>query len=243
MADLLTAGGLILTVLLAYVQIQKQHRANVELQREHLRDQLRTEVYKEVSAAVYEATRAVGRSHIKCITTAGTLRSRLGFPAMPLRTTAEDLNEGHFEGANAFSDVLNAMERYEIVFLRFRSIRHALAEEHSRLLERYSALSGAMSRYLPHRPPDPTQDVLVPPLAQPTAAHLDKLKPLTDDYAWTCMQVQSFLGDLQVEMQNELLSHLFEGRVVPPRNPEDENLRVLTRDPTVMTERPRGRIV
>lgn len=61
MAELLTAVGLILAVLLAYMQIQKTHAANIRAQEAHLRDQLRVRIYEEASTTFHNASRLVGR--------------------------------------------------------------------------------------------------------------------------------------------------------------------------------------
>ena len=128
--------------------------------------------------------------------------------------------------------------------MRFRTIRRTLAEEHARVLEAYAPLASKFGSYLPHRAPDSDSGTTVGPLVSPSPENLTELEQLRREYGDVCGGLSAFLSDLQVEMQNELLGHLFEGRTVPPRNPEDSNLVVLQRDPDApVVERPRGRWV
>ena len=242
MAELLTAGGLIITVLLVYMQIQKQHEAGILLQREHLRDELRAKLYEGLSASVQNASRLIGRANTMSISIVSSLHSRMDHPSWPLSATSEEMSEMHFSGAQALSDVLVEMEQYEIVFMRFRTIRRTLAEEHGRVLMTYTPLAFKFGSYLTHRTSD--GGATLDPLATPTSEELTDLEELRRTYGDACGGVSAFLADLQVEMQNELLSHLFDGRIVPPRNPEDSNLVVLQRDPEdPVVERPKGRWV
>lgn len=47
MSELITALGLVLGVLIAYLQIQKNQRAGLQLQEAHLRNELKLKLYEE----------------------------------------------------------------------------------------------------------------------------------------------------------------------------------------------------
>ena len=62
MAEILTVGGLVITVLLAYLRLQKQEQSNLRLQERHLKNQLHLEVYDKVADVLDDAAQAMARS-------------------------------------------------------------------------------------------------------------------------------------------------------------------------------------
>ena len=240
MTDLFTAAGLILAVLLAYMQIQKTQAANIRAQQAHLRDELRVRIYEGASATFEKAADLVGRCRADTSAVISTLKMEIdGFPAS-LSTTSTDLSDLHFETAHALTDVLLKLEQYEIAFSRFRTIRREWSEEGRRFFDAYQKLSSKLSLYLPNK--DPATGKLLPRLADPTAENIARIDGLQRAYEDVCSNLQSFVIDLQIESQNELLGHLFE-RQLPSRHPQDPGFKVLKRDPDDAGERPPGSLV
>ena len=240
MTDFLPALFVILTVLLAYSQIQKTQAANIRAKQAHLRDELRVRIYEGASATFEKANRLVGRSKIDTLWVVSTLKMELDGSPTSLRKTSTDLDDLHLDAAHALSDVFLKLEQYEIAFSRFRTIRRELSEEQRRFLEAYHKLSGKLSLYLPNT--DPAAGKPLPRLANPTTENITELDGLQHAYGDVCSNVESFVMDLQIESQNEMLGHLFE-RQLPPRHPLDPKLKVLKRDPDDAAERPPGRFV
>lgn len=240
MTELLTFGGLVVTVLLAYLQIQKNHAATLRAQEAHLRDQLKVNVYEKVAAVFQDCAEQVN-------TAAGEMRSvvsnlRLALQGLPgtQRLTSAQLLDVHYNAQRALSRVLLVLEQYEIVFARFASIRRQFSDEHGRLLDVHVKLWVALVPLIPIV--DSSSGRTTPPLVAPTQSALDVLEPLATVYIDVCGDIMGYFIDLQIEAQNELLGHLFQHQL-PPRSPGDPRQRVLVRDAIEPTERPRGRIV
>jgi hypothetical protein len=240
MTDLLTAGGLILTVLLAYMQIQRTHRRNLEAQEAHLRNQLKVDLYEKAAAVFQAAADAANRASSDYRATLSVLELQAkGFPFAHSQTSA-DLLDSEKAASRALIAVLIFLEQHEIAFARFRDIRRALSETHENLLDSHNKLWMKLVQLIP--PPPQPDGRATPPLALPNAQNVEDARVLYETFSQACSDICSYLIDLQIEAQNELLGDLFQ-RQLPPRHPADPALRVLTRDAAVQTTRPRGRLI
>jgi len=153
---------------------------------------------------------------------------------MSLTTTAPSLSATHQAAVSKLVDLIYILERYEIVFARFGTIQKALSDSHFGMGSRFTAL---YSRILPYLPlVEGSEGTL---LGTPDASAIADLNDLAAKYAEVCGDLISYLMDLGVEAQNELLGPLFD-REVPPRNPADRTKRVLKRDDAAPRERLKG---
>lgn len=240
LAELLTAGGLILTVLLAYLQIQKQHRSSFRLQEEHLRNELKVQIYNEVSEHLQTAANALGRAESEYRSALLFLDSQQSGPVAKSTQTSEDITKAASAASRAISKLLILFEKYEIVFLNFSAIQREFGDQHRHLLEANWKLSSKLMMYLPMEGL-PEEAASVFPF-KPKPEDLEEMEALFSSYAAVVNDTQGYILDVQVEAQNELLGKLF-GRHVLPRNPDDPSVKVLKRDLQPRSERPKGRWV
>jgi hypothetical protein len=238
--EFLTAGGLILTVLLAYMQIQKQHGNALRLQAEHLRNKLKVQIYHEITAHLHKTARAQGRATSSYRSAVTSLRSNHENPAIQLTQTSNGLRRAHERASRSVSSLLILFEKYEIVFAHFGSIQRQFGDEHRRLLDANWKLTGKLMMYLP-MDDLPAETKTVFPL-KAKRDDLSELEEMVSEYLSVLEELEGYILDVQVEAQNELLGNLF-GRVVPQRNPADPDVKVLQRDAEPRTERPKGRWV
>lgn len=240
MTDFLAASGLVLTVLLAFMQLQRTHRATLEAQEAHLRNQLKVDLYAKVAPLVQDAAESAAHtaSDYQSVLSVAAFQLQ-GLPFKHLRD-ATALLEGHRKAANAVLAVISFLEQHEIVFARFGSIRRALSEAHERLLLSHTLLWQAAALLVP---PAPTPGAPPPtPLAHPTNDMVQALQSKQEDYGAACSAIGSFMVDVQIEAQNELLGSLFQ-RELPPRNPASASELVLRRDDAPPSRRPSGGLV
>ena len=170
-----------------------------------------------------------------------SLRMLADHLALSRWTTAADLARAHHDGFRALSRLLLRLEQYEIAFTRFRTVRRHLAEEHRQYLETFSRFLSRISKFLPLTP-EGGGYIPQAGLADPTSEDIAELKELQQAYGDACGDLTSYILDLQIEAQNELLGSLFD-HTLPPRHPEDPDVKVLARDPDAASERPPGRLV
>jgi hypothetical protein len=239
--EVLTGLGLILSVLLAYLQIQKNQRAALQLQEAHLRNELKLKLYERFSSVLDEAGNDISKASVQYYSIIAMLdaRVRKGLAVAPINTGLE-LSQQLDSAQRRLNRVLNLLESYEVVFMRFRAFRRHLSTEHSRLLETHSALWSTILIYLPFVHSETGKKV--PSMILPSEGDLAEIERLHQTYKDACGEITSHLIDLQIETQNELLGALFD-RELPPRHPADPTSAVLVRDDTDLVERPRGRLV
>ncbi|HEY3287730.1 MAG TPA: hypothetical protein VGJ96_11500 [Gemmatimonadaceae bacterium] len=239
--QIITAAGLILGVLLAYLQVQKNHAAALKLQEAHLRNDLKLRLYDRVSERFSTCSSLLSKAHFvhTGVFSAWHMRVRQGFSVAP-QQLASEMSETAHAGAASVNAVLEIVEHYEIAFPRFETIRRELSEKHRELLAAQTALWNAIMMFLPFA--DATTGTKVGPLGFPTEIQLAEFGSLHTKYQDVCNDISGYMIDLQIEAQNELLGELF-GRTVPPRSPLDPVHQVLARDPSEVKQRPPGRLI
>lgn len=220
---------LLIPVLLIYLGYERSLRLQTENQRSHIR----VEIYDKVADALEDWGTHLGAAASVVRGVVMDARMRLqGLFVVSTRTTEEVLG-AHNEAAKATSRVLLFLERYEIIFLRFHQARRDISGAHGELLEAFVALMQSVHLLVPsRRGAKPFSDI--------DPERFAELEERADRYLHVCSDLQGYLLDLGVEAQNELLAPLFR-RTVPPRNPGDPNVKVLTRSAGFLTERPPGR--
>lgn len=237
----ITSLGLILGVFLAYLQIQKNARASLRLQETHLRNALKLKLYERIGQVMADASDRLSKASTQyySVVSSLSLKVRKQVP-MSIHETGMDLANVAHDAQRQLNRVLNILEEYEIVFLRFASFRRQLSVEHARFLETHQAFWSAALPFLPFIHSASNQQVSSPIL--PSEQQLVELERKHDDYLRVCNDISGYMIDLQIETQNELLGDLF-GREVPPRNPRDSSVRILRRDETELIHRPKGSLV
>lgn len=240
MTEILTVGGLILGVLVAFWKIQQTHKANIQAQEAHLRNQLKVRIYEHSTSTFEHASDLLGKSRADTEATISSLRMKAtGYPFSPAKTWQE-LTDAHNGALRAVTAVLLKLEQYEIAFARSGSIRRGLSEGHRTLLEAFGKLSSKLAVYLPNTHPD--TGAALPPIKVLKKEDLPELEQLHEGYRDICGDMVCYIIDLQIEAQNELLGSLFD-HTLPPRHPKDPDVKVLTRDADAPTERPPGDLV
>ena len=241
MAEILAALGLILSALIAYFQIQKNQRAALQLQETHLRNDLKLKLYERFSSVLDEASNDLSMASVQYFSVISMLemRVRKGLPVAPTATGLE-LSPQVDSTQRRLNRILNVLEEYEVVFMRFRSFRRHLSADHTRLLQTHHALWTKVLIYLPFTHAETGQRI--GPMVMPADNDLVEIERLHKAYSDACGEISGHFIDLQIEAQNELLGALFD-RHLPPRHPEDANAIVLKREDADLIERPRGSLI
>ena len=241
MGELIAALGLVLSVLIAYLQIQKNQRAGLQLQEAHLRNELKLKLYEKVSQVLADAGDCLSKASTQYYSVISMLdaRVRKGFAVSPSQLGSQLADQGD-AAQRALNRALNVLEQYEILFLRFGAFRRQISKDHSRFLEAHSALWSKVLIYLPFISPETGKPL--GPVVFPSEADLVQIEELHRRFIEVCNDLSGYMIDLQIETQNELLGDLF-SRQLPPRHPADPRVTVLRRDDKELAERPEGRLV
>ena len=241
MTALITGLGLILSVLIAYLNVQKNQRANLQLQEAHLRNELKLKLYDKFSTVFAKAGDSVSLAGTQYYSIISMFNVRLqsGMAVSPTITGSQLTEQAHVAQTD-LNRMLMVLEEYEIVFLRFGAFRRQLSEEHSRFLRTHGELWSKLLMYLPFLHSETKQQV--GPVLFPAVEDLAAIEVLHEAYLAVCSDISSYMIDLQIETQNELLGALF-NRTLPPRHPGNPSAKVLRRDDAELVVRPKGRLV
>jgi hypothetical protein len=122
------------------------------------------------------------------------------------------------------------IERYQIVDPRINIFRTAIAVAHHDMMETFRPLFSFLLRILPDDIPRPDGSYVLVNVISPSDEQVNELKILVDAYKAASDDMGCYLCDLNVELQNTLLSNLFPQKV-PRRKPLDPRFKVISTEP------------
>jgi hypothetical protein len=199
-------------------QIGKQYRLNLDLQREHLQDELHLKIYKDLADQIIAAQLAIG----KVMSWLSVTEVQVASNPLDVKFNNQDLVDKHFESQSKLSPVIQILETFEIVIPRSRVFRLAFSEQASECHKRLTEVLPELSKILAYQMVKGTTDVTI-------QEQVARSRDVIESYAKSTGELESYLADLQIEAQNHLLSSLFKRRV-PKRHPGDPNALVISTD-------------
>jgi len=233
--DLITLLGILVGVIIVIYQLGRQHRSQLKLQRENYREQLRLKIYQQFSKLLDMAVHKNIDSSLYAFHIPGNVqiyRGQLkdGFSPSPLRDRASELSKLHNETLKTITALIFMIERYQIVDLRINIFRTAIGVAHHDMMETFRPLFSFLLRILPDDIPRPDGSYVLVNVISPSDEQVNELKMLVDAYKAASDDMGCYLYDLNVELQNALLSNLFPQKV-PRRKPLDPRFKVISTEP------------
>lgn len=232
--------GIIAAALIVVWQLRRQHKSSLALQRDNAREALNLRVYESLlqkvrtlsDANIAAAMYAFGIPPVIEIAQRGRAS---GYEPSPLNQRVPEFSALHFKAENELAELLVEFEAWAIAFPAHRVFHVALNAAAYDVRQAFPPLFETLLRILPMDPPQ--EEVDKPTIHQPlpSAAYLSVLKHQVTNYKAAMDKVGSYIHDLTIEAQNNLLSSLFD-RTVPPRKPLDPRLRVISTDREKMEE-------
>ena len=224
----LTLAGIVTGAIIVAWQIARQHRNGLQLQEEHLKNEIRVKLYERLADAVEEASSALSAS------LSAARRAMMPFelprPAAsrPDRDAAPALSIARDQVSKAVTRLALVMERYEIVFPGFSDVSRAIAEEFKLYLDAHWEFWSRISPFLPLKAENPDEQATVDRVfpRPATMQDIEALKELRRHFEDACWNLEAYTGDVRIESQNVLLGKLF-ARTLPARKPLDPNAKVL----------------
>lgn len=233
------------TVGLAAWQINRQFRNTIASQRANKLEELRVQIYKEIAEKIEICQTALSKSYV----TTMVLPSFFEIKSYEdNKARAEGLPESSYailqrypaitaelsDAMQKLAEVLFVMDKYEIAFNDFTSMKIHIRETSDKLTKAMSEFHNYVLRFLPM---DVTEDdranlggakVINPPM--PDAAAIAQIRALSEVAREVNLDLTCYLHDLRIEAQNVLLSPIFDGKQAPKRVPGDPRFKVLTLD-------------
>jgi hypothetical protein len=233
--DGLKVLGLIAATATVVWQLRRQHTNSLALQRENAREALKLRSYetlvqriRTLSDANIEAAMCVF-GILPAIESFQREHSAGNQPA-PVEQRVPTFSALHFKAERCLAELIVEFECWSIAFPGLSVFQVALNAAVYDVRESFPPLFSALLHILPMDPP-PAQagkPTIVHPPPSPEA--FLSLKHLIEKYKGAMDEIGSYIHDLTVEAQNNLLHGLFEERILP-RQPLDPRHKVISTVP------------
>lgn len=225
----LSLAGLVIGFIVVGWQLDRQHRNTVEANRVHAQNQLKLEIYEEIT----RRAEATGEPLSEAANMPGFFiielkyRMKLPVPLVNSKYSFNRLESLHRRCSDSIVGLMTTFENYEIVMPGFGVFLTKLGYGHQALTKAFGDFNLVASNFA-----DPKFAAVQWP---PTAEELTKVESLgraVSDAAWDLTMV---VEDLRKASQNFLLGKLFPGSRAEERKPADPTVEV-TRIPSPQEE-------
>jgi len=239
-----TFVAVIVTVILAAWQINKQFRNSLNLQRTNKLDELHLQIYRDISekiAACENSLASIGTSirilpytfESKIYEDKIAQSAGLAEASYSIKERAPVLMDNFYNAKSKVSAVISVMEQYEIAFCNFVTMKDQIFDILRKIDAAFSDFYSLVWRHLPMEVKDDDVakfgfKIFNPPL--PDDETLKQMYALAETCHELTMILAAYLHDLRIETQNELISPIFGGKKAAQRVPGDAKHQVLTRD-------------
>lgn len=219
-------------------QVNKQHKSNVEVQNEKLRCDLRLQLREEINRHIDKlnalTVSASGFPNaLKISILVAKSDAEFGKVSKPLPQRVPAFNRVNYDIGGVAIELIKTIERYELVVPQLKIFQLAL----NVFLHDFNAVSSEYMRvlltFLPFDASDEDRlrtGVSVYNRPLPEQRQLIEIQLIGDKYAEVLYNLGSWIYDLNIEIQNLALGHLFKKDKLPSRNPIDPNCIVIKTD-------------
>ncbi len=233
--DLLTVISIFVGAALIIFQLNRQHKNDIETQKENNRDQLRLEIYQEFSECLDNANNKTSDAGMFAFLLTSNIYNyahqiNLGINTPPLKYRANEFSDLHYSSNTSILRLIKLIEKYEIVSPELEIFKIALNVASHDITEAFMPLFQFLLRILPMNITDAHGNNQITNVITPTQDQMDELQRLVNNYKDGHDDLGGYLYDLNLELQILFLSRLFENKV-KIREPIDPNIKVVSTDP------------
>lgn len=220
-------------------QLNKQHKNNLNLQRQQFKAKIQQEIFNEISEGINESTSALIKVQSKLFAVSQKIDSKQflkseGIKTKPLSERTGDFIDYHHSFSKEIIEIVYILEKYVITDKVFEIFNMALQSVNYELGESYQKVNDSLIKFLPIDLPEDNQKKLGVQVLEPkdkTEVDFGNLQNNISDYNKLLMDMSSYLHDLKIEAQNILLGEIFDNQVTP-RRPSDGEYVVVSKSTT-----------
>lgn len=212
-------------------QLNKQHRNNLNLQRQQFKAKIQKEIFNEISDGINQSTNALIKVQSKLFAVSQKIDSKRflkseGINTKPLSERIEDFIDYHHSFSESITEVIFILEKYVITDRIFEIFNMALQSVSYDLdISYYQKVNESLLKYLPIDLPESKQQKIGVEVFEPkekAEVDFDNFKKNISNYNKLLMDITSYLHDLKIEAQNILLGEIFDNKVSPRRSNDRE---------------------
>lgn len=238
--DLLTVLGIIAGAGIIVFQLNKQHKNDIEVQKENYREKLRLDVYQEFYNCLENANHKASDISMYAFLIDSNMQNYIqqrasGISPPAIKARAKEFSDLHFKANNTIINLIKLIEKHEIVSPELEVFKLALNSASHNISEAFSPLYSFLLGILPMDAIDAANNPIVINVITPTEEQMSELEQLINVYKNSHDDLGGYLYDLNIELQKIFLSRLFSNKV-KTREPIDPNIKVITTDPNKIDE-------
>jgi hypothetical protein len=229
---------IIVGILLVLLQLDSQHKSNIETQNEKLRCdlrlQLRTDICEHIDNLSSLITEAGGFPNALAVSIiVAKADKNFGILPEPIPQRVPQFNEINSLINSRACRVMSTFEKYEIVCPNLNIFKTAIIVAMEDFRDVSQEYMRVLLTFLPFDATDEYRvktgiSVFNRPL--PDAAHLAEIQNIGQKYEAVLHDFASWIYDLNIETQNLALGHLFPENKIPSRCPIDPRCIVIKTD-------------
>jgi hypothetical protein len=230
----LTAIGIIVAAATVVWQLGRQHRSSLLLQRDNAREELKLRLHEILTKKVRKLSSANIQAAMYVYMIPFSVENfqrqlAQGLQPEPIKSRAPEFSDLHTEATKSLIELIQEFEAWSIAFPGIEIFQVALNAANHEAQESFGPLYTALLRVLPMDPPkNMPPNTLKPFVPSPiTRDEHEQLTKLAERYKEAMDDIVSYVHDLTIESQNNLLSGLFDRRV-PLRQPINPKFKVIT---------------
>jgi hypothetical protein len=235
--SLLTLIGIVVATITVVWQLGRQHRSVLQLQRDNAREDLKLRLHELLVAKVRKLNRANTQAAMYAFMIPFNIENynyqlALGAKPAPMEQRVTEFSRLHSGAIDALVELIEEFEAWSVAFPGLEVFQIALNSANHNTSEAFMPLFSALVTALPFDPPEDAHPSIPRPVVPKTLSieKLSELKMMVDQYKKGRDEIGSYIHDLMIESQNNLLSGLFERRV-SARRPIDPKLKVISTEP------------
>lgn len=235
----ITILGFVVGFALIIFQLNKQHKNNLNLQREQFKAKIQQEIFNEISDGIYQSTNAHVKVQSKLFAVRQKIDSKLflkneGINTKPLSERTDDFIDYHYAFSSSIIELIYILEKYVITDRIFEIFNMALQSVSHDLDKSYQKVNDSLLKFLPIDLPEDKQQKLGVKILESNHKSEDDFETLKNNisnYNNHVLDIACYLHDLKTEAQNILLGQIFKNKVTP-RRPNDREYVVVSKSTT-----------
>jgi len=233
----ITILGFLVTFSIVLFQINRQHKSNLKLQRQHFKNQIKLQIFKEIDERITVTTNTYVKlsSQVHLVVTTidnNIFLKKEGVIPKPLLERSYDYIDYHSSFSKSVLELIYILEKYVITDRIFEIFNIALQSSSYELEKTFQPLHKSLLKFLPVDVPQEKQqslgtNVIIP--QKVSDLDLVEFKNHLDSYNNKLHDLFCYLHDLKVEAQNILLGGIFDNKV-SPRKSKDKKIIIVAKE-------------
>lgn len=226
----LTILGFFVGFGLLIFQLRKQNENTINLQKKQFKEKIQHDIFNEIRAIIDESANSYAKLSSKLFGITMKMDSDLflsefGIAPSPIKERPENYQDLHYLFSQSILKLIFILEKYTITDCIFEIFNMAFQSSMYDLSNNFRDIHDSLLKLLPVDIPKEDQERLGVKTIEPKfdkKKELSELKQHIRTYDTKLLDIISYIKDLEIEIQNILLSEIFDNTLQPRKHNDDE---------------------